>query len=78
MNRQFSHFSLKQRGAILTRFLGLLGMYCVMLEPTAAHTNRRSSLQTLSMIGLNLIFWTLQVFSLFDYYWVSHVRLSQV
>lgn len=28
MNRQFSHFSLKQRGAILTHFLGLLGMYC--------------------------------------------------
>lgn len=77
MNRQFSHFSLKQWGAILTRFLGLLGMYCVMLEPTAAHTSWLS-LQALSMIGLNLIFWTLQVFSLFDYYWVSHVRLSQV
>lgn len=78
MNRQFSHFSLKQRDAILPHFLGLVGMYCVMLELTAAHTSWRGSLQTLSMIGLNLTFWTLQVFSLFDYNWVSHVRLSQV
>ena len=28
MNRQFSHFWLKQRDAILTHFLDLVGMYC--------------------------------------------------